>query len=79
MYFVDLVELVVSREQWKQRQYFEKDAANSPNVHFVSIVTICHQALWRTVPTSGDVLSEGWLTVQASAATKICKFDCVSR
>ena len=41
MNLVDLVKFVVSREEWKQREDLKEDAASSPNIHFVPIVTVC--------------------------------------
>ena len=75
---VDLVQLVVAREQWKKRQYLEKDAADAPNVHLVPIMSICHQALRRAVPTSGYVLCQRWLAVKSSATSQVCQFDRVA-
>ena len=71
MNFMDLVKLVVSGEQWEQRQHFKKDAANTPVIHLVIVVTIRHETFWRTVPASTDILGERWLRVDTTTRTKI--------
>ena len=38
--FVNLVQLIGTWEQWCQREHFEKDAANTPVVHFVVVIAI---------------------------------------
>lgn len=48
--FMNLVELIVSGEQGIKRQDLKKDTADTPDVHFVPIVAISHQALGRAVP-----------------------------
>lgn len=51
----------------------EEDTADAPHVHLVRVIAVCEQALWRSVPSSGDVLSVGLLGVDAPAAAKICQ------
>jgi len=41
MNFMNLVKLVISWKQGKQRDYFKKNTAYSPQIHFVAIVSIC--------------------------------------
>ena len=53
---VDLVELVLAREQGEQRKDLEEDAAHAPHVHLVVVVALGEQALGRPVPPGGDVL-----------------------
>jgi hypothetical protein len=77
MNFVDLVELVVAREERKQGEHFKIDAANAPVVHLMIIVAVSQQALGRSVPPGGDVLSEGRLRIDASAGTKVGQLDTV--
>ena len=38
--FMNLIDFVVTGEQRKQRDDFEQDAANTPEVHLVTIVAI---------------------------------------
>ena len=52
---VDLVELVLSREQWEERQDLEPHAARAPEVHLVGVVPVREQALGRAVP-AGELL-----------------------
>jgi hypothetical protein len=40
MNFVDLVELVVAREERVQREHFKVHASDSPVVHFVVVVAV---------------------------------------
>ena len=55
--------------------YLKEDAANTPHVHLMCVVAICQQALWRSVPPGGDVLSVWLLGVDATAATKVCQLQ----
>ena len=41
MNFVDLVEFIVTGEQGEQRDDFEHDATDTPQVHLVPVVTVC--------------------------------------
>lgn len=77
MDFIDLVKLVISREKWIQSNNFKEDAANAPQVHFVSVVTVSQQTLRRSVPSSTYVLSVGLLTVYPSTAAKICELNTI--
>ena len=67
MYLVHLVELVVAGEQWEKGDDFEHDTTDTPQVHLVTVVSISQEALWRTVPTRGDVLCIGLLRVDTTA------------
>jgi hypothetical protein len=60
---MNLIKFIFTWEQWVKGQYFEEDTSNSPDIHFVSIMTISHQTLWSTVPSSGNILCERWLIV----------------
>lgn len=40
MDLVDLVKLIVSREEWKEAHNFKEDTADAPIVHFVVIVSV---------------------------------------
>jgi len=53
---VNLVDLVISREEWKETDDFEEHTADTPEVHFVSVVSVCEQTLGCSVPTGRDVL-----------------------
>ena len=52
MNLVDLVQLIVPWEQREERQHLKEDAAYTPDVHFVSIVAVSHEAFRCTVPAS---------------------------
>jgi hypothetical protein len=58
MDLVDLVELVISWEQWAEREDFVHNTADAPYVHFVTVIAIGQQTLWGSVPSGGDVLRE---------------------
>lgn len=73
--FVDLIEFVVSWEERKQGQDLEENAADSPDVHFVAIVAICHEAFRCSIPTSRYIFCQRWFTIKASTATKVCQLD----
>ena len=51
VYFVDLVQLIITGKQREERQYLEEDATDTPDIHFVPVVAICHKAFWCTVPS----------------------------
>jgi hypothetical protein len=76
--FMNLVELVVSGEQRVKRKNFEEDATHAPDVHFVTVVAVSHQALRRAVPTGRNILSQWRLAVEASATAKVRQFDGVT-
>ena len=50
MDFVHLIELVFSWEKGEEGQDLEKDAADAPDIHFVVIIPLRQQTLWRSVP-----------------------------
>lgn len=41
VYFMYLIEFVISWKQRKQAEYLKKHTTNSPNVHFVVVKSIC--------------------------------------
>lgn len=65
---VDLVEFIVTRKQRAQGQDLIHDTANSPNIHFITVIAVGEEALRCTVPTSRYVLGERLVLVQSSAA-----------
>lgn len=75
MNFVDLVKLILAWEQRVQGQDLEEDATDSPNIHFVAVVAVCHEAFGGSVPPSGDVLGERRLIVEAPATAEISKLN----
>lgn len=77
MNFVHLVEFVVAGEEREQRDDFEHDAANAPQVHLVAVVTVGEEALGCTVPASGDVLRVRLLRIDATAGAKVGQFNLV--
>jgi len=42
MNFVDLVKLIITREEGEERKHFEEDTTHSPDVHLIPIVAIGH-------------------------------------
>ena len=40
MNLINLVKLIISREQRAQREYFIHNAAYAPNVHFVTVIAV---------------------------------------
>lgn len=68
---LDLVHFIIAWEEWEQRQYLEEDAAHSPVVHLVIVVSISHQALGWSVPPCTDVFSKRRLRVDAPARAEI--------
>ena len=74
---VHLVKFVVAREEGKQGEDFEVDAADAPVVHLVIVVAVGQQTLGRPVPARANVLSERWLGVDAAARAEVCQLDLV--
>ena len=68
---VYLVELVVSREKWEQREDLKEDTSGSPYVHLVAVVSICEQALRGSVPTGRNVFGKRRFAVEAATTAKI--------
>ena len=75
MDFVYLIKFICSWKQRKQSQNFKENASNSPNVHFIPIVTIRKQTFRRAIPSSWNVFSQRWFRVDTSTRSKICKFN----
>lgn len=71
MDLVNLVELVIAREQRAERQNFVHHAADAPDVHLVAVVTVCQQTLRSSVPARRDVLGQGLILIEASATAEI--------
>lgn len=71
MDFVDLVEFIVAWEEGKQGENFKVDAANPPVVHLMVVVAVSEETLGWPVPPRADILSEGWLRVDASTGAKV--------
>ena len=53
--FVYLVQFIVTWEKGDKTQDFVHDAADTPNVHFVAVIAVSHQAFWGSVPPCRDV------------------------
>ena len=77
VYLVDLVELIFTGKEWVERQDFKKYAPHAPNVHFVTVVAIRHQALRRAVPPRTDVLCIGLLAVDATTASEVSQLHLI--
>ena len=55
--------------------HFKEDAAHTPHVHLLSVVTICQEALRGAIPPRGDVLCVRLLAVDPPAAAKVCQLE----
>lgn len=75
MDLVNLVKLIVAWEQGEEGQDFEVDAADTPVVHLLVVVAVSEQALWGSVPPSGDVLREWGLGVDSTAGPEVSQLD----
>ena len=51
VYFVNLIKLIITGKEREERKYLEEDATDSPDIHFVPVVAICHKAFWCSVPS----------------------------
>lgn len=77
MNLVDLVQLVITREEGKERQNFKHNAPDAPDIHFITIVAVGKQAFRSSVPASRNIFSEGRVIVEPSATAQISQFDCI--
>jgi len=77
MNFVHLIKLIVAWKQREKRNDFKHDAADSPEVHFVSVVPIGEQAFRSAVPAGGNVLSVWLFRVDPATAAEVGQFDLV--
>ncbi len=69
--FVNLIKFVCTREEREERKDLEEHAANTPYVHFITVVTIGQQALGSSVPPGRNVLGKRRLGVDPPAGAKI--------
>lgn len=72
---VYLVEFVLARKERFFGDEFEQNAAESPNIHLLIIVTVRHEALRGSVPARGYVIGIGGGGVFSLAGAEICQFD----
>ena len=63
MDLVDLIKLVIPREEREQGQDFKIDAAHAPVVHLVVVIAVSEQTLGWPIPPRADVFRERWLRV----------------
>ena len=56
---VNLIELILAGEEGFFGDELKQDAAETPDVHFLVVVAVGHQALGGSVPTSRDVIGVG--------------------
>jgi len=73
-----LVSFVFSWKKWEKTENLKKHAADSPDVHLVAVVAVCHQALRSSVPAGGNVLCERGFVVKASTAAEVGELDGLS-
>jgi len=78
MDFVHLIQLVCSWKKRSESQDFEEYTPNAPVVHFVVVIAVGKQALWRSVPPGWNVFSKWWFRVYSSARSKVCQLNCLS-
>lgn len=74
---VHLVDFIVAGEQREERDDFEEDAANAPQVHLVTVIAVREEALGRTIPTRRNVFRVWLFRVDATAGSKIGQLDVV--
>jgi hypothetical protein len=79
MNFVYLIEFIIAGEKRVERQNFEKNTSNAPNVHFVTVKSISHQTLWCSIPSGWNVFSQRRFAVETSTTTQIRQLYCISR
>ena len=79
MNLVDLVELIISWEEWAEGEDFVHNATDTPDIHFVTVIAVGQKALWGSVPSSGDVFGEWLILVEAPTTAKIGKLHHFAR
>ena len=79
MDLVNLIELILTWEEWEQGQNFKEDATDTPNVHLVAVMTVCHKTFRCAIPTRRNVLRERRLVEEASTTAQVCEFYCLPR
>ena len=67
MDFVNLVELIISGEERDEGQDLEEDTADSPKIHFISVVAVSEETLRCSVPSRGYVFGERLLRIKPTA------------
>jgi len=76
---MNLVNLVFAIEEGIARNHLKEHATVSPDIHFMAVVPIGHEALGGTVPSSRDVFCIRMLTVNSFAGSKVSQFYFVTR
>lgn len=74
---IDLVKFVLSGEEGFFGDELEENATKAPNIHFLIIIAIGHEALGSPVPACGDVVGVGGRAVFSLAGTQIRQFYAV--
>ena len=77
MDLMNLVKFVVAGEEGEEGEHLEEDAADSPVVHLVVVVTVSQQAFRRPIPPSRYIFCEGSLRIDSSAGSEISKFHLI--
>lgn len=75
---VDLIKLIVAGKQRAQGQYLVHNASDTPNIHFVSVVSISKKTFRSAVPSCRNVLSEWHFLIETPATSQICQFHSLS-
>lgn len=76
---VHLIEFIVAREERVECRDLEHDAPDAPDVHFVVVVAVRHEAFWRSVPSRGNVLGIGLSRVDSLARSQIGQLKVVTQ
>ena len=53
--FMNLIKLINAIEKWVFGNHFKKNTTVPPNIHFIIVKAISHEALWRPIPPGGDI------------------------
>jgi hypothetical protein len=69
----ELVDMVLSGEQWLSFQHFGEDAARTPDVHLHIVLLPSEHDLGRTVVSCGDI--SGHLRILNTSKTEIADFQ----
>lgn len=81
---LNLVYLIIPREEGEKWQDFKEDASYSPHIHFVIIVAVREQTFRRSVPSCRNIFlglivdyCEGLVWEDASTTSEISEFKSV--
>mmetsp|Transcript_70159 Transcript_70159/g.188936 ORF Transcript_70159/g.188936 Transcript_70159/m.188936 type:complete len:229 (-) Transcript_70159:41-727(-) len=74
---LDLIHLVLAREEREEGDDLEADTARSEEIHLKVVITVGQQTLRSSIPACADVLREWLPRVDATATSQVRELDLV--